>query len=209
MVKFIHCTPDAEKHIAYCARVSSPKNQENTEISKLLSYCIEHKHFSIFEMATLCVEVTTTRAIATQILRHRSFNFQEFSQRYSEVSSYISCEAREQDNKNRQNSTDTLSDNTKIWFANAQEDIWKQSKSLYDQALKQGVAKESARFLLPLNTSTTLYMHGNLRSFIHYIELRESSGTQEEHRQIALQIKYIFSQQFPVITKGLGWNEIN
>jgi len=205
-VKFIHATPEAEKIIGYCARVSNPANQDNPDVSKLLSYCVRNKHWSIFEMGTLCLEIITTRAIAAQILRHKSFSFQEFSLRYSEANSYISCEAREQDNKNRQNSTDTLTEDTKVWFKNAQEDVWNQSYNIYEQALKRGVAKESARFLLPLNTTTKIYMHGNIRSWIHYIELREDNGTQLEHRQIALEAKKIFCEQFPIIAKALNWN---
>lgn len=203
-VKFVHCTPNAETHIAYCARVSSP-NQDNPEIDKLIAYLIKHKHWSPFEMASMCLEISTTRAISPQILRHRSFSFQEFSQRYAEVLEYEKYPARRQDTKNRQNSIDDLSEDDKIWFGLMQELQWESSERVYQQALKRGIAKELARTLLPLGTSTKLYMHGTLRSWIHYIELRTDSSTQKEHRDIAEACKKIFIEQFPAISKGLGW----
>ena len=203
-VRLIHTTPEAEKHIAYCARVSSPK-QDNPEYDKLLSYCIKHKHWSIFEMASMCIEIKTTRAIAAQILRHRSFSFQEFSQRYSEAQNFDFTEARRQDLKNKQNSIADLSDEDQQWFYDAQSQVILLSNKLYKEALDKGVAKECARFLLPLNTETKMYMYGNIRSWIHYIEVRTDSSTQLEHREIAEECKRIFIEQFPVIAKALEW----
>lgn len=202
--KLIHTTTDAEKIISYCARVSSP-NQENPKYEGLIKYCIQNKHWSIFEMATMCIEIETSRAIAQQILRHRSFHFQEFSQRYAEVTTIETYNARRQDIKNRQNSIDDLSKETLNWFAVRQEEIRNLCQSSYKEALDLGIAKEQARFLLPLSTTTRLYMHGTIRDWIHYIELRCSNGTQLEHQEIANGIKEIFSEQFPLISKALGW----
>lgn len=196
----------SEELISYVARVSNPSNQMNTETApKLLNYCIKNSHWSVFEHNSLTLEITTTRAIAAQILRHRSFVFQEFSQRYAKSSNYIPCEARAQDVKNRQNSTDTLDESTKKWFEDKQQEIWKTSKEAYDTALFLGVAKECARMLFPLNTETTLYMTGNLRSWIHYINLRSENGTQKEHSDIALACKKIICEQFPNVVEALGW----
>lgn len=205
-VEVVHVTPQAESLIAYCARVSSP-DQENPAYEKLLSYCIRHKHWSIFEMASLCLEITTSRAIAQQILRHRSFHFQEFSQRYAKVAEddFERYEARRQDANNRQNSIDDLHPVTKEWFTVAQVLTWEAAQSFYRQALDKGIAKESARFLLPLSTRTKLYMHGTVRDWIHYIELRSSEGTQEEHRQIALACKWHFVRELPFTAGALGW----
>lgn len=203
-INLIHVTPDAEKHIAYCARVSSP-NQENPEYSKLLAYCIKNKHWSIFEMASMCVEIETSRAIAQQILRHRSFSFQEFSQRYASPSDYVLYGARRQDDKNRQNSVDDLDKETKEWFRISQEVLWDTSKATYDRAIELGIAKECARFLLPLNVKTRLYMHGTIRSWIHYLELRTAHGTQKEHKEIADGIKNLFVRALPETSKALGW----
>ncbi len=205
MVKHVHSTVDAEKLISYCARVSNPKNQDNENYEKLLSYCIKHGHWSVFEMASMCLEITTTRAIAPQILRHRSFSFQEFSQRYAEAPGVQYQEARSQDLKNRQNSVDDLTSTTKDFFKLAQEELWNRSHELYNKALELGIAKESARFLLPLNTETKLYMHGTIRSWIHYINLRADVATQLEHRVIAQECKRIFSEQFPTVAKALGY----
>lgn len=206
MVKLISITPKVEELITYCARVSSPKNQDNFETApKLLNYCIKNGHWSIFEMGNMCLEIETTRAIAAQILRHKSFSFQEFSQRYSESSNYISCKARRQDIKNRQNSLDDLSEDDKIWFRNIQEDVWKNSYNLYQESLKRGIAKECARMLLPLNTTTKLYMNGNIRSWLHYINLRSDKSTQLEHREIADECKKIFIEQLPSIAKSMEW----
>lgn len=190
--------------IAYCARVSSP-NQENPNYAKLLKYCADHGHWSIFEMADMTVEITTTRAIAAQILRHRSFNFQEFSQRYAAAFGYESTPARRQDEKNRQNSIDDLSNTAKTWFLDAQEEVWKRSKYLYDQAIANGVAKECARMLLPLNTKTRLYMKGSVRSWIHYFQVRCDPATQKEHRDIALAAREIFCEQFPTVATAIGF----
>lgn len=204
-VKLIHVTPDAEKHIAYCARVSSP-HQENPQYEKLLKYLIKHKHWSPYEMASMCMEITTSRGIAAQILRHRSFSFQEFSQRYAEATEFEIYPARRQDLKNKQNSIDDMSEDTRIWFKNIQGDINKMSHTIYEQALRMGIAKEQARFLLPLSTQTKLYMHGNIRSFIHWIEVRSDESTQLEHREIALKAKEIFKEHLPVISKALDWS---
>jgi thymidylate synthase (FAD) len=206
MVKLIHNTYEAEKFIVYMARVSSP-NQDNPEQDRLLKYLIKYKHWSPFEMASMCVEITTSRAIAAQILRHRSFNFQEFSQRYSKIGSntFTVCEARKQDEKNRQNSIDNLPQDTKDWFRKAQEEVSTRSYELYEEAINKDIAKECARFLLPLSTETKMYMHGTLRNWIHYINLRTEAGVQKEHRDIALQIKEIFIEKFPIIAKALDW----
>lgn len=205
-VKLIWVTPKAEKIISYCARVSNPKNQENYSTqNKLIEYCIKHKHWSIFETASFCVEINTSRAIGRQILRHRSFTFQEFSQRYEKAVDFEFYGARKQDLKNRQNSTDNLDEATQDWFLEAQEKVIHQSLDLYYQALEKGIAKECARFLLPESTSTKMYMSGNLRSWIHYLELRTGFETQLEHREIAQDCMIIFIEQFPIISKALGW----
>lgn len=205
-VKLIHITLDAEKHMAYCARVSSNK-QDNPEYEKLLSYCIKHAHWSVFEMASMCVEITTSRAIAQQILRHRSFHFQEFSQRYAEVTEFETYEARSQDPKNRQNSVDNLCFTIKDWFLKAQENQKYLSMQYYESALKMGIAKEQARFLLPLSIQTKMYMHGTVRDWIHYLNVRTANGTQKEHMDIANKIKDIFKKELPTITKALAWEE--
>lgn len=198
----------AEEIIVYTARVSSPKNQENMETApKLLKYLIKHKHWSPFELVDLTLEIVTSRAIAQQILRHRSFSFQEFSQRYAEVQNYVSYDARRQDDKNRQNSIDDLPEGTKKWFKDMQDDNWKMSMVLYKKALEFGIAKECARFFLPLNTETRLYMKGSVRSWIHYLETRTSESTQKEHRDIALEIKKIFDVSFPSIAEALKETE--
>lgn len=202
--KLIHVTPEAEKHIAYTARVSS-NNQDNPEIEKLIRYCIKHGHWSIFEMATMCVEIETSRAIAAQILRHKTFSFQEFSQRYAEAQDFEYSDARRQDKKNRQNSIDDIPEEDQEWFKVAQLEVSRLSESLYKEALSKGIAKECARFLLPLNTKTRLYMHGNIRSWITYFMVRCGPETQKEHRDIANAIKGIFCEQFPVIAKSLEW----
>lgn len=210
-VKIVNVTPEAEKNIAYCARVSNPNNQDSENISKLIKYCIDYKHWSIFEMANLCLEINTTRGIAAQILRHRSFTFQEFSQRYADTNLLADeiplFELRRQDTKNRQNSTNDL--NAEIiyrWNSKIREHFAK-SKAIYDGMIKDGIAKECARFILPLATPTRLYMNGTIRNWIHYIQLRSSSGTQKEHMNIANQCKIVFIEQFPIISEALGWNE--
>ncbi|KAJ3352330.1 hypothetical protein GGF32_003818 [Allomyces javanicus] len=194
----------AEELIAYAARVSNPANQNNHVTSaKLLRYCIAHKHWSVFETASMTVEITTSRAIATQLLRHRSFQFQEFSQRYATSSAYIEYPARRQDTKNRQNSIDDMSDDDKAFFARAQQTVWDQSYQLYREALDRGIAREQARFLLPLNTQTTLYMTGTVRSWIHYLDVRCDPSTQKEHRDIAGEIRVCFAKHFPETARAL------
>lgn len=204
-VKLISVTPDAESTVMYCARVSNPKNQDSKN-SKLLNYCIKHGHWSIFEMANMVVEIETSRAISAQILRHRSFSFQEFSQRYAEVQGGEIYEARSQDQKNRQNSIDNMSEEDKLWFDKAQRSNVARSIELYEEALSKGIAKEQARFLLPMASSTKLYMNGTVRSWIHYLKLRCGNGTQKEHMDIANAIKDIFCQEFPTIAEALEWN---
>ena len=210
-VKLISTTPDAEKNIAYCARVSNPNNQDCENISRLLAYCIKHKHWSIFEMASMCLELNTTRGLAAQILRHRSFNFQEFSQRYADTSLLQEdipvFELRRQDTKNRQNSIDDVDQEIIYKWNSKIREHFSRAKSIYDGMIKDGIAKECARFVLPLATPTRLYITGNVRNWIHYIELRTANGTQKEHIDIANKCKYIFIQQFPIISEALGWNE--
>mgnify|MGYP001223735910 CR=1 FL=1 len=208
-VDIISITPDAEKTIAYCARVSNPNNQDSTKYDKLLKYCIEHGHWSIFEMANMVLEIQTTRGIAAQILRHRSFSFQEFSQRYAEANLIAndidSPELRGQDKKNRQNSLDNISETDKMAWKRIIEDHFRKSQYIYDEMLKIGIAKECARFVLPLATPTKLYMNGTIRSWIHYINLRTENGTQKEHMDVANQCKDIFINKLPVVSEALGW----
>lgn len=207
-VDLVWVTPEAEKIITYCARVSSPENQEKHDTApKLLKYCIKHGHWSIFEQANMCLEITTGRDISPQILRHRSFSFQEFSQRYAKAVTYEEREARSQDLKNRQNSIDDQPEENKIWFKNTQEELWNKSYEAYEHALANGIAKECARALLPLSTQTKLYMNGTIRSWIHYIDLRSDNGTQKEHQEIANAAKSIFVENFPVISDALGWQK--
>jgi len=190
--------------IAYCARVSSPR-QETLDYEKLLAYCIAHKHWSVFEMVDMSVEIVTSRAISPQILRHKSFQFQEFSQRYAAAQEIERYTPRRQDSKNRQNSLDDLDEATKDWFDEAQERIARLSLEQYNSALEKGIGKECARVLLPLGTQTKLYMKGSVRSWIHYLEVRTDKSTQQEHREIAMAIKKIFMAQFPVTAAALGW----
>lgn len=192
--------------IAYCARVSSP-NQENPDYAKLLRFCIREKHWSIFEMVDMTVEITTTRAIAPQILRHRSFSFQEFSQRYAKAMNYEIYDARRQDEKNRQNSLDDFDEETKAWFKAAQEEVVSLAFKRYEEALAKGIAKECARSLLPLNVETRLYMKGSVRSWIHYLQVRCDPATQKEHRDIANAIRKIFIEQFPTVADALEWKK--
>lgn len=205
-VRLITVTPKAEELIAYCARVSSP-NQENPEIEKLLTYCIKNKHWSIFEQASMTVEIETTRGIAPQILRHKSFSFQEFSLRYAKAQDFEVYPGRSQDKKNRQNSIDDLDIETQAWFMQSQQLMNDMASNMYEEALKKGIAKECARNLLTMGTKTKLYMTGSVRSFIHYIQVRTQKDTQLEHREIALAIANIFMKEFPIITKALEWNE--
>ena len=203
-VKLIRITPDSENLIAYCARVSS-NQQDNPSISNLLRYCIKHKHWSIFETAYLTVEINTSRAISAQILRHRSFTFQEFSQRYAEVPDFVTYKARRQDKKNRQASIDDMSIEDRHWFSVAQDKVQTLTASLYLDALDKGIAKEQARFLLPMSSKTKIYMTGNIRSWVHYLELRTAIETQKEHRDIAREIKKIFKEELPIISGALEW----
>ena len=207
-VKLIHCTPEAEKLIVKMARVSNPQNQENWDTGpKLLGYLIKHKHWSPFEMASMCVEIQTERDIAAQILRHRSFSFQEFSQRYAKTVPAECPYMRMQDSKNRQNSLDELDEDTQVYWANKSARVIMDSYKVYEEMLSEGIAKETARRILPLCTPTTMYMHGTLRSWLHYIQVRTDPGTQEEHRDIALQCKDVFTQCFPVIAEA-AFNEM-
>ena len=193
-----------EELTAFIARVSNPGNQLNNETApKLLGYCIKHQHWSVFEHVSLTVEITTSRAIAAQILRHRSFVFQEFSQRYAEAMDNEKYPARRQDNKNRQNSIDDMSPEDNEWFDNAQELVWENNFTLYQEALERKIAKEQARFLLPLSTRTTLYMTGNLRSWVTYCKLRCEKATQLEHREIAKEIWKILQIHFPNVTEAV------
>jgi|TARA_A100001037_G_scaffold152698_1_gene137835 thymidylate synthase (FAD) len=203
--KLISVTPEAENVIGYCARVSNPKNQDNPDVSKLLGYCIKHGHWSIFEMANMVVEIETTRGIAAQILRHRSFSFQEFSQRYAKAQGFEDVKPRRQDTKNRQNSIDDVEDGIIDWFNGAVKEVEELSNYYYETALSLGIAKESARFLLPLNTKTRMYMNGTVRSWIHYIQLRTDPSTQREHRDIAESIKSLFIDNFPNTSEALNW----
>ena len=208
-VCLISVTPDAEKTIGYIARVSNPANQENPKVAGLLKYCIKHGHWSVFEQAMMTLEIHTTRAISPQILRHRSFTFQEFSQRYADSSLLSETvplpELRSQDDKNRQNSIDDVDPWTKQNYEILMQQHFKQGMDLYQQMLEEGIAKECARNVLPLAVPTKMYMTGNLRNWIHYIELRSANGTQKEHQEIALLAKQHFVCQFPTISEALGW----
>ena len=208
-VKLIYITPDAEKTMAYVARVSNPGNQDNENYAGLLRYCIQHNHWSVFEQAHMSLEIETNRGIAAQILRHRSFTFQEFSQRYADTNLLASeipvPELRRQDTKNRQNSTDDLEEE-KVFVMNKMiRDLFNDAQDTYNFLLEQGVAKECARFVLPLATPTRIYMTGSCRSWIHYINLRSAHGTQKEHMVIAEGCREIFKQQFPTVAKALEW----
>ena len=208
-VKLISVTPDAEKLMAYCARVSNPSNQNNENYAKLLKYCIDHQHWSIFEHGFMTVEINTTRGLAAQILRHRSFTFQEFSQRYADTTLLAEeiplFEIRRQDTKNRQNSIDDINHEMIVKWNTQIREHFAKAKALYDGMIADGIAKECARFILPLATPTRLYMSGTARSWIHYIELRSGHGTQKEHMTIANECKQIFIEQFPTIGEALGW----
>ena len=208
-VKLISVTPDAEKTMAYVARVSNPANQDNENYAKLLAYCIKHNHWSVFEQSFMTLEIETNRGIAAQILRHRSFTYQEFSQRYADtslLSEHIPIpDLRRQDTKNRQNSTDDLGDYVKLKFQAEISELFTHSSNLYKRLLEAGVAKECARFVLPLATPTRIYMSGSCRSWIHYINLRSANGTQKEHMDIALACKEIFKEQFPSVSEALEW----
>ena len=206
--KLISVTPDAEQHIAYCARVSNPNNQDNENFAGLLKYCIKHQHWSIFEQAFMTLEIETTRGLAAQVLRHRSFTFQEFSQRYASTNLLDTNiqlpELRRQDTKNRQNSIDDLDPEIVDRLERQMVTLFSSAQSLYNQMLEVGVAKECARFVLPLATPTKMYMTGSLRSWITYIALREKHGTQKEHMEIAKSCKEIFCKEFPITAEALG-----
>ena len=207
-VELISLTPNAEKTMAYIARVSNPKNQNNDDYSKLLSYCIKHEHWSVFEQSFMTLQIETNRGIAAQILRHRSFTFQEFSQRYADSSQLGNIplpELRRQDFKNRQNSIADLPEELKKRFNKKIMEHFKEASKLYEDLLSEGIAKECARFVLPLATPTKIYMSGSCRSWIHYINLRSAHGTQEEHKIIALNCKSIFKKSFPIVSKSLDW----
>ena len=207
-VHLVTVTPDAEKTMAYIARVSNPKNQDNQDFTNLLRYCIKHEHWSVFEQAYMTLQIETNRGIAAQILRHRSFTFQEFSQRYADSSQLGVIplpELRRQDNKNRQNSISDLPRNITKKFEEAMSSHFDESLNLYQEMLEAGIAKECARFVLPLATPTRIYMSGSCRSWIHYINLRSSHGTQKEHMLIANECKKIFCTEFPIVSKALEW----
>jgi len=208
-VKLISVTPDAEQTMAYVARVSNPANQENDNYAGLLRYCIKHNHWSVFEQSFMTLEVETTRAIAAQILRHRSFTFQEFSQRYADSSLLSKAiplpELRRQDTKNRQNSIDDLDPFVVQKLEMQMQTLFDSSMALYQQMLERGVAKECARNVLPLCTPTRIYMSGSCRSWIHYITLRSANGTQKEHMDVANACREVFKEQFPTVAEALEW----
>ena len=208
-VSLISVTPDAEKTIGYIARVSNPNNQDNPKVSGLLSYCIKHGHWSVFDQAHMTLQIETTRGIAAQILRHRSFTYQEFSQRYQDVSHIredIPLPAlRRQDTKNRQNSIDDIDPITQQNFEIDMRKHFDAGIDLYKKMLHAGIAKECARFVLPLATPTKLYMTGSVRSWIHYIDLRSAHGNQKEHMDIAIACKDIFIKEFPIIAEALDY----
>ena len=210
LVKLITSTPDAEKSMAYIARVSNPKNQDNNDFTKLLGYCIKNEHWSVFEQAYMTLQIETTRGIAAQILRHRSFTFQEFSQRYADsrqLGEIPIPELRRQDNKNRQNSISDLPEKLVSQFNKKIKHQFSLNKKLYEEMLEAGIAKECARFVLPLATPTRIYMTGSCRSWIHYINLRSANGTQKEHMDIAKECKNIFIQEYPVVSSALNWKD--
>ena len=207
-VTLVSVTPDAEKTIGYIARVSNPNNQDNPKVAGLLKYCIKHQHWSIFEQASMTLQIETTRAIAAQILRHRSFTFQEFSQRYADTNLLEKPqvpELRRQDTKNRQNSIDDIAETEKAYLQGRISQYFKEGMDLYNDLLSKGIAKECARFVLPLATPTRIYMTGSARSWMHYIQLRTANGTQKEHMDIANLCRDHFICNFPTISKALGW----
>ena len=209
-VKLVTVTPEAEKTMGYVARVSNPNNQENPKVAGLLKYCINHQHWSVFEQAHMTLEIETTRGIAAQVFRHRSFTFQEFSQRYADSSMLATTipmfDLRRQDDKNRQNSIDDVDDFTKQELEIAVKRYFTEGMDIYKQMLRVGIAKECARFVLPLATPTKIYMTGSVRSWIHYIDLRSAHGTQKEHMDIANDAKRVFCEQFPICAEALEWN---
>ena len=208
-VKLVTVTPEAEKTMGYVARVSNPNNQENPNVAGLLKYCIKHNHWSVFEQAHMTVEIETTRGLAAQILRHRSFTYQEFSQRYADSSLLAEKiplpELRRQDTKNRQNSIDDVDPFIRQEFQIKMQHHFDEAMKLYQDMLEYGIAKECSRFVLPLAVPTKIYMTGSVRSWIHYIELRSANGTQKEHMDIALDAKRVFAEQFPICAEALQW----
>ena len=208
-IKLVSVTLDAEQHMAYVARVSNPKNQDNDKFAGLLKYCIQHGHWSVFEQAFMTVEINTTRGLAAQILRHRSFTFQEFSQRYADTNLLDTMipvpDLRSQDSKNRQNSNDDIPQEKKEEYQALIARHFSEAMDLYNALLQEGVAKECARFVLPLATPTRIYMTGSVRSWIHYIDLRSAHGTQKEHMDVAEGVRSIFTEQFPVVAEALEW----
>ena len=208
-VSLVSVSPDAEKHMAYCARVSNPNNQDNDNYAGLLRYCIKHQHWSIFEQAFMTLEINTTRGLAAQILRHRSFTFQEFSQRYADTNLLDTNiplpELRRQDTKNRQNSIDDIPEEQSKMLLGRIQNYFNEGLDLYNELLREGIAKECARFVLPLATPTRIYMSGSVRSWVHYIDLRSGHGTQKEHMDIANACKSIFTKQFPTVAEALNW----
>ena len=211
MIRLVSITPDAEKTMAYIARVSNPSNQDNENYSGLLKYCIKHNHWSVFEQSSMTLEIETTRGIAAQILRHRSFTFQEFSQRYADTNLLGAIpipDLRSQDSKNRQNSIDDLPENQKEQLQKNIERYFAEGIDLYNELIREGIAKECARFVLPLATPTKLYMTGSCRSWIHYIDLRSAHGTQKEHMDIANEVRQVFIDQFPAVSEALGWQKL-
>ena len=210
-VKLVSSTPDAEKLMAYVARVSNPNNQDNDKFAGLLKYCIKHGHWSVFEQAYMTVEINTTRGLAAQILRHRSFTFQEFSQRYADTNLLADeipmFDLRSQDLKNRQNSNDDVPDNKKKDLQEKIAQHFVDSMDLYNELLANGIAKECARFVLPLATPTRIYMTGSVRSWVHYIDLRSAHGTQKEHMDVAEGVREVFTEQFPTVAEALEWSK--
>ena len=207
-VQLVTVTPKAEETMGYVARVSNPKNQDNPDVAGLLKYCIKHQHWSVFEQAHMTLEIETTRGIAAQVLRHRSFTFQEFSQRYANTNLLGEIpvpELRRQDTKNRQNSIDDIPEKQTFFLQKEIERYFAEGIDLYNELIREGVAKECARFVLPLATPTKLYMTGSVRSWIHYIDLRSAHGTQKEHKDIANDVKRVFIEQFPTISTALEW----
>ena len=207
-VSLVTVTPRAEETMGYIARVSNTQNQTNPVVAGLLGYCVKHGHWSVFEQAHMTLEIETTRAIAAQILRHRSFTFQEFSQRYANTNllgSIPAPELRRQDSKNRQNSIDDIPEEQTKRLQDQIERYFAEGVDLYNELIREGVAKECARMVLPLATPTRIYMTGSVRSWIHYIDLRSAHGTQQEHMDIVKEVRSIFKQQFPVVTNALNW----
>ena len=207
-VKLVTVTPDAEKQMGYIARVSNPQNQSNPAVAGLLGYCIKHGHWSVFEQAHMTVEIETTRGIAAQILRHRSFTFQEFSQRYANTNllgEIAVPDLRSQDLKNRQNSNDDIPEEQTKRLQDQIKRYFAEGIDLYNELIREGVAKECARFVLPLATPTRIYMTGSVRSWIHYIDLRSAHGTQKEHMDIVKEVRDIFKKEFPICTNALNW----